>query len=309
MAATLPSGAGYLRYHFDFETDSDGLAGGLFYNTATGAEAQGANTNRSGACRGSESAERADLPGVTPGNTVMTANAFQWGESSFAFSYWAYDDTTDEDLRGPRVFDCLDGTTTGISVSTNAAGVLNVRIDDNTGASFQSKDVPVFADLIPPRHRWVHVAVNVDRSADAVTISIDGVSQGTADLSGLTGEVFATRELQVGVINDGVDVSDAQHQGIDDLAFYPGLLSPDQVTALAGATTTPMDILPGFGASGRIAIVAVSYDAGEVAVVFASENGKTYSVFGGTDLSGSAAWPEVSVDDLVGSGSHPGHGR
>ncbi len=55
----------------------------------------------------------------------------------------------------------------------------------------------------------------------------------------------------------------------------------------------------------KIPVVSTSYDAGsgEFTVVFTSETGKTYSVYGGASLDDIASWPEVSTADIVGDGS------
>jgi hypothetical protein len=59
------------------------------------------------------------------------------------------------------------------------------------------------------------------------------------------------------------------------------------------------------GADG-IPVVSTSYDSatGEFTVVFTAETGKTYSVYGGSDLSDLASWPEVSTSALLGDGGN-----
>lgn len=237
------------------------------------------------------------------------ATALDFGSKDFSFSYWAFDhsdDTTnpagDGDPRGVRVFDCLAGDTTGLTVNSDAEGHLVVRIDDDEDNAFISNTIPGFETLAMPANRWVHVAMNIDRTAQLLTIYFDGTQAASIDLSILTGKVFCSTDLQIGVINGGGSATTTQKGGLDELAFYGGLLSQDQITALANATTTPLDLLPTFEPIGELEITDVRYSAGEVSIDFNTVSGSIYSVFGGPALADSATWPELSTSDLDGTG-------
>ena len=99
-----------------------------------------------------------------------------------------------------------------------------------------------------PTNAWVHVAVNVDRVNALVEIYFDGVSQGTVPLLSTSGaSIYPTQDLQIGVINGGSNAGGAQQSGLDDLAFYDGLLSAADVTGLASGALSPLNFLPGPG--------------------------------------------------------------
>lgn len=181
-------------------------------------------------------------PGVPLVATVFTGEtpALDFGTESFSFSYWTYDDSTDDnggaDIRGPRIFDCLRETTNGLQLGTQLQGIFNFRIDDETGGSLISNlQAPPFPTLRPPQDQWVHVAVTVDRTpgGNAVEIFFDGASQGSYPLAGLSGPISPSQDLQIGCINGGANASGIQTGGLDDLAFYTGLLSSEQISDLA----------------------------------------------------------------------------
>jgi hypothetical protein len=239
--------------------------------------------------------------------------ALNFGIGSFAFSFWSFDhsdDTTtppgDGNPFGAQIFDCLNGTTTGIQLGTDSSGYFNLRLDDDADKAVISNQVAGFEMVKQPSERWVHVAVNIDRQSvpSVMTIYFDGVAipQGPIDISPLTGNIFCSQDLQIGVRNGG-GTNGSQKNGLDHLAFYPGLLSQEQITALAAATTTPLDILRISATPGTIPIVSVDYAAGELTVVFSSESGLTYSVFGGQVPAEISSWPEVSTMEINGDGT------
>lgn len=245
--------------------------------------------------------------GTFPGGQ---ATGLDFGTGSFAISYMAYDDSIDGDPRGLMAMDCLNGTETGFQISTDPAGVFIFRLDDDAGNSITSisQAGTVFETLKMPADQWVCVVINVNRDADEVEIFFDGASQGTYDISSISGNIACSQDLQIGVINGGGTVTQAQEGGLDDIAIYPGVLSAQQVADLSAHTVSPLDLLatfqpdPGLG----IPVVSVDYDSGTNAftVVFTSQDGPTYSVYGGTSLQDSAAWPELSTTDLVGDGTN-----
>ena len=177
------------------------------------------------------------------GGSSPTAMAF--GMNDFSFSYWSYDDFAgDGDGRGPRVFDNLLSTNEGIQLGTNLAGLFNYRMDDTAAANVISNAAGNLDTLTQPRDAWTHVAVNVARSTNTAEVFFNGASQGTYDISALTADIVPSMDLEIGVINGGANAGAAQAAGLDDLAFYEGLLSSQDLTGLAGATITPLDLVP-----------------------------------------------------------------
>lgn len=148
-----------------------------------------------------------------------------------------------------------------------------------------------------PANQWVHVALNVNRSTNQVTIYFGGVSQGSYDISSLSGNIHCTQDLQLGVINGGEVDSQAQKSGLDDVAFYPRTLTPGEITSLAAATLTPVRILD----SNTPHITAYSHDtsSGESTITFFTDSGFDYSLWGSTDL---VNWNEL-IPSITGTGN------
>jgi len=186
---------------------------------------------------------------------TLTASgpALDFGTGSFSFSYWMFDDFAgDQNGRGPRVFDCLDGTTVGIQLGTNNSNDWNFRVDDDNGAA------NIFNTVTPfqlPTDQWVHVVGVVDRGASEVRCYANGVLQATIpfDAQGttvpMTGTVFATQDLQIGMINYPGTQDQSQNQAIDDLAFYSGVLDANEAMGLATGALTPLSFGPTIGTS------------------------------------------------------------
>ncbi len=164
--------------------------------------------------------------------------AMNFGTSDFSFSYWSYDDTNDGDLRGPRIFDSLLGTSTGIQLGTNLTPLYNLRIDDSDGGAFISNNTLA---INQPGLQWVNITVNVSRSTGEAEIFFGGVSQGTFPVSS-TGDIYPTQDMEIGSVNGGINEGGLEGAGLDDLAFYDGTLSGAEITGLANGTLTPDQI-------------------------------------------------------------------
>ena len=149
------------------------------------------------------------------------------------------------------MFDYLQGTSTGSQLGSNLTGNWNLRIDDDLGGSMLSAPVGISQGL----DTWTQVCINVDRGAAQVEVFFDAVSQAVIPLvdsaSGLplTGSVYPSMDLQIGVINGGSIAGQAQDCGLDDLAFYDGLLDAQGIAGLASGTLTPLDFIGGIGQS------------------------------------------------------------
>ena len=165
--------------------------------------------------------------------------AMDFGTGDFSFSYWTYNDTSDGNTKGPRVFDCLDGTSTGLQLGTNATNIYNLRLDTSDGGATISNNT--LTTLQQPADAWVHVAVTVDRTAGQLEIFFDAVSQGTVALSAPSaGDIYATRDMDIGYINSDGTQNQGEAAGLDDLAFYDGLLDGADIAGLASGTLTPL---------------------------------------------------------------------
>ncbi len=172
------------------------------------------------------------------------ATALIFGTDDISFSYWSYDDFAgDADNRGPRIFDFIIGGNSGpgfhLSASSKDPYQLNLNLSDVDGNTIKSKDISAFTQ---PKDIWTHVAFNINRATSEAEVFFDGTSQGTFDITLLTGDIVPSQDMRIGVINDGGNGGNCQTAGLDDLAFYSGLLSQTQITGLAAGTLLPSDI-------------------------------------------------------------------
>ena len=225
------------------------------------------------------------------------ASALQFGTESFSYSYWSWDASDlDGDVRGPRVFDCLDGTNIGIQLASNIDGIFNYRMDDDRGVEVISNNI--LGTITQEDAKWIHIAVNVDRDADMVEIFFDTVSQGTYSIAVLEGIIEPGQDMQIGVINGGTNAGTAQQCGLDDLAFYDGLLSASDIAGLADASLKPTDIVGEPEAPFEITSVTVDPE-GVVTLTWNSIPGIDYAVDFSADMQ---SWIEL-LDDHPSGGT------
>ncbi len=241
-------------HYWDFSSTND-VVGGVA-TTSVGTTDLSVNATYGEAYAGSGASLNSILGGTSAGGghlsaAVQTGGMLQmdWGMDSFSFSYWTYDDFAgDSDIRGPRVFDCLDNTTVGIQLGTNATNDWNFRVDDDNGSVNIFNNVNAF---MLPQDQWVHVAGVVDRVNSEIRSYVNGTLQATIPFNDtttnnpMTGNVFPTIDLQIGAINGGTNAGQCQTAGLDDLAFYEGVLSAADVMDLASATKSPLDFASG----------------------------------------------------------------
>ena len=261
-----PSQAATVLHYWDFDTLSSGapvdLVGGvptsnnnspdISLHASYGEAYAGAGQSLNTTLGGGENYVVADTHDGA-GTLASDATAMNFGTGDFSFSYWSFDASNlDGDVRGPRVFDSLMGITTGLQLATNGTGIFNYRTDDTNVHVLSNTTLNTINQA---DGRWIHVAVNMDRTADVGEIYFDNVSQGTFDISALTTSIFPTQDMQIGVINGGGNTGAAQQSGLDDLAFYSGLLTPSDRAGLAAGTLTP-DRIPEPSSAILIALAA-----------------------------------------------------
>ena len=248
MATT--SQAQTVLHYWDFETMND-VAGGLT-TSAVGTPDLSINATYGEALPGLGKTLNTVLSGTAAGGGFLEADvhdgtnptAMLFDVDDFSVSYWSFF-ADDGDARGPRIFDSLLSTDTGLQLGSNATPLFNYRIDDHEGGSTLSNNTLA---IMPALGVWTHVAVTVDRANFLCEVYFDGVSQGTYPLlSTATGRIEPSQDLQIGVINGGGNEAGAQEAGLDELAFYEGLLSASQVMGLANGTLGPMDFQGGPG--------------------------------------------------------------
>ena len=250
LVLTASTHAQVCVHYWDFSSQSD-VVGGVA-TTSVGAPVLAVDPTYGEAYPGSGASLQNENGGTSTSGGHLTAAVWSgstlfmdWGMNSFSFSYWGYDDLAgDSDDRGVRAFDCLEGTSTGIQLASNLDNDWNFRVDDDQGGALIYNNAFAFQ---PPADRWYHVTGVVDRSANEVRAYLDGVLQMAIPFSDtttgtpMTGNVFPTQDLLIGAINGGINAGGAQKQGLDDLAFYEGVLSASNAMGLASGSLTPDD--------------------------------------------------------------------
>ena len=187
-----------------------------------------------------------------------------------------------------RGFSIASTAPTSVSSSpSNLSGIFNYRMDDDGAQVVISNNL--LGTITQEDAAWVHVAVNVDRENEAAEIFFDNVSQGSYDISPLAGNIWPGQDMQIGVINNGTTAGAAQQCGLDDLAFYTGLLTETDRAALAAGTVSPREITEGPGV--RFEITAVSIDGqGGVTLTWNSVPNAKYAIDFSEDM---LSWGEL----------------
>ncbi|MCP3917911.1 MAG: LamG domain-containing protein [bacterium] len=245
LVHAAPANAQTVLHYWDFESTTD-VVGGV-PTSAVGVPDLSLHPTYGEAYSGSSQSLNSISGGTSAGGGFLEADVFaggvpvalDFGTSNFAISYWSYN-PNDGDARGPRIFDCLPGTSTGFQLGTNTSGNWNMRMDDDQGVAVTTSS----AGLMQATDRWTHVSINVDRGNGQLSIYFDGGLQAFVPLvdSGtpLTGMVFPEMDLEIGVINGGSSAGQSQDAGLDDLAFYDALLGGADILGLANGTLTPL---------------------------------------------------------------------
>jgi len=250
LAGALLTGAASgqsLIHYWDFSSMDDQVGGLL--GTALGTPDLSVNSTYGEAYPGAGASLNTVMEALGAGNGGAidvdvyngSPTALDFGTDDYSVSYWVYDDSSDGDVRGPRIFDFLDSTSTGMQLVGDATGSLICRVDDDAG---------VAAILTPPgfpiADQWIHIAINVDRTNSELLFYVDGAPLAPIPLQSsggttVSGNVYPTQDLRLGVVNFGVSPGEAQNQGMDDLAFYDGLLSAQNAADLASGDS-PLSI-------------------------------------------------------------------
>ncbi|MDB2576072.1 LamG domain-containing protein, partial [Planctomycetota bacterium] len=254
MIAVSSSALGQTCEHYwEFSSTADQVGG--LVTTQVGSPVLGVNATYGEAFPGAGPSLNNLVSGTSGGGghleaSVLSggASAMDFGQDSFSFSYWAWDDFAgDGDGRGVRVFDNLLNTEEGIQLGTNLANDWNFRVDDDQGAVHIYN---VTFQYQAPRDQWYHVVGVVERApagGGTTTLYVDGAMVmaipfvDTQTGSNMAGNVAPTQDLLIGAINGGSNVGGAQSQGLDDLAFYSGALSAADASGLASGALRPVD--------------------------------------------------------------------
>jgi len=173
-----------------------------------------------------------DFDGVDDFIEVADDDSLDMGTSSFSLAAWI---NTSSDANYPRILCNRAGVGSPITsfFLQQAAGNLRMRLYDSSTNKYEasgdaSTDVATGA--------WAHIAATVDRVADVVTFYVNGIADGTGDISAITESLSTSNPMLIGVRDDGSP--DGFFDGlIDDARIYDRALTSNEVFTIHANTT------------------------------------------------------------------------
>ena len=228
-----------------------------------------------------------------------TSSGFhQPGMGAFSVSLWFRMPVATGADRG--IFDFSGDTVTdGPQMLLTAANSLNFRVDGSGSYNL----VAALPGSTVEDGQWHFVAAVYDPALTTGTLKVylDGSTVTSSASRGATAAtaIVSPEKCWLGTFNVGTT---AQVKGLngdlDDLAYYSGALTEQQIGQLHAGTLQPGDLAPPAG------ITLTSYGradvTGESTLKWLSVDGTEYTVWGSTDLS---EWTEVTVSPVEGTGS------
>lgn len=157
---------------------------------------------------------------------VPQGAAFNPGAGDFSIALFAQRNDTEPD-KADGVLDGLSGTGVGFQMQFEKSGTLRFRLDGSE-LSFDliNMSVPVVDN------EFHHYAITIDRENSQARWYIDGAFDVMRAVT-VTGDVTPSQSLWLGGFNNGTATG---FDGIlDDLRFYTGVLTPEEVETLAAA--------------------------------------------------------------------------
>jgi hypothetical protein len=162
---------------------------------------------------------------AAPYLTLINQAAVQPGSGDFSLSLWSYRTTDDSNAAG--LIDALNGTGTGYQWFYQANGTLRARLDDHLG---NTVNVDTTASQLV-LNTWRHLVLTVDRANARARLYVNGSEMSVAggeSIAALTGNIIPDQNLWIGTLNG----STAAKGRVDDVAYFPRLLSGSEIAAL-----------------------------------------------------------------------------
>ena len=232
--ATTPAGAVDLVHYWDFEAGYDDVAG-----TADGT-AGSLVTSATGHDGGTAANFVGEVASGFTADAYVDIDSSQFvspGTGAFSMSYWfkiADDGTTN--ARG--IFDFSGNGGDGPqSLYIGNTGNLAFRVDGTSGG--QAALVPVSED-----DQWHFVAATYDPSV-GIQVHLDGYGVDASTTTTNFGNVVFDTDSYIGAfnVNDTI-AARGLDGGLDDLAYYSGVLSQSEIEDLYSGAAVPSDFIP-----------------------------------------------------------------
>ena len=300
-ASTLTAAEPAVARHFwDFEDDIAPYADriGVVHGTVTGATtvltSEGHSTGGSAMKTGATTAGANDfvaINGTDPG-------FFKPATGAFSMSLWFRMPTATTNNRG--IFDFSGNSVDGPQMLLTAANSLNFRVDGSGTYNL----VAMIPGSTVEDGNWHFVAAVYDPelSTDTLKVYLDGATVTSSASRGATAAttVVSPAACWLGTFNyGGVTQPNGTDGDLDDVAYYSGALTEQQIGQLLAGT-----LQPGQLAAPPAAIPLTSYQrdvpTGTSTLKWISVADTEYTVWGSSNLSD---WTEVTVSPVTGTGA------
>lgn len=241
---------------------------------------------------------------ITGANDFVALNGdapgfFEPGTGAFSMSLWFRMPTATTNNRG--IFDFSGNSQDGPQMLLTAANSLNFRVDGSGAYNL----VAMIPSSTVEDDQWHFVVAVYDPALETGTLKVylDGATATATASRGTTPAttVNSPSACWLGTFNyGGVTQSNGTDGDLDDLAYYSGALTEQQIGQLLAGTLKPGDLAP---PPQPPVITLTSYqrdaDSGTSTIAWLSETETEYTVWGSTNLKD---WTEVTVSTVIGTG-------
>lgn len=220
LVAQFPTG----HWNFDGPTTGERLQEAYRTSTLDASERDGSSGWQDRESFGQVLANGPNLPYLAIPNRPEIAP----GSDDFSLSLWIRRTSGNGSTAG--LLDALDGIGTGFQLFF-LNNLIRIRLDDDQGnvALVDSTSPQFFLN------RWIHLIVSVDRQNEVARLYVDATEitpPGGVGIATLTGSLTPNQDWWVGRLN----TDNPAHGQIDDLAFFPRLLTSTERTRLASGS-------------------------------------------------------------------------
>jgi hypothetical protein len=222
---------------------------------------------------------------------------FQPGTGAFSMTFWFRMPTDTAANRG--IFDFSGNGFDGPQMLLTSANSLNFRVD-GTGTYNLVAALP---GATVEDDGWHFVAAVYDPALETDTLKfyLDGatVSASASRGAASAAAVVSPAGCWLGTFNyNGTSEVKGLNGDLDDVAYYSGALSSEEIAGIFAGTMQPTDFMP---VPSEIQLTRYLRDAatGESTLRWQSVSGRSYTVWGSTNLS---AWTELTTSPIAGTG-------
>jgi len=235
-----------------------------------------------------------DFARISDGTKLAVA-----GIDPFSMSGWFRMPAATANNRG--IFDFSGNGLDGPQMLLTGANALNFRVDGQ-GTYFL---VASIAGAAVEDDQWHFFAAVYDPALDTDTLKLylNGSTPAATASRGTESATFVAPAVNswLGSFNfTGATESKGLDGMLDELAYYDGVLAPEQIQQLFERTITPFTLAPPPPPTFVITSYTHSAANGESSVIWDSVVGESYFVVGSEDLE---SWIDLNTEDLPGTGN------